>query len=241
MTKKRDKFILPLCLVGLLFSTILLQKDFADHKFGKRIAVPECPWCDERAVDDVVFIPLNASIMRLFSPADPLFLGDILWMRMSYYFGQHMLTDRDYPYLLHMLDLITDLTPGWIQPYLFGAVVLPSETESVEDGFYIIDKGLLFHPDNWQLWFFKGFYLWQMKNDLLGASEALNKASQLENAPAYLINLAASFATKGGHRALAVEFLKEALKNVQDATQRKMILKKMTEVLESDIQSTPVE
>ena len=236
----KSKIVFTLCLIFLLLSTILLQKNFADKKLGDIIAVPGCRWCDKRSNDDVIFLPLNASIMRLFSPADSLFLADILWMRMSYYFGQHMLTDRDYPYLLHMLDLITDLSPDWLQPYLFGAIILPSEIESVEDGFYIIDKGLLFHPDNWQLWFFKGFYLWQMKNDLLGASEALNKASRLENAPAYLINLAASFATKAGNRSLAVEFLKEALKNVQDATQRKMILKKMKEVLESDIQSAPV-
>ncbi len=178
--------------------------------------------------------------MRLFSPADPLLLADILWMRTSYYFGKHLLTDRDYPYLFKMLDLITDLSPDWVYPYLFGAVILPSEAESVEDGFYMIDKGLLFHTDNWQLWFFKGFYLWQVKNDMQGASEALNKASRLENAPAYLVKLAASFATKGGNRTLAVKFLKEALKNVEDAKQRKMIFKKMKEVLESDIQSTPV-
>ena len=227
-------------MVVLFFSTILIQKDFADKKNGNFTAVPGCPWCDEKSSDEVVYLPLNASILRLFAPADPLLLADILWMRTSYYFGQHMLTDRDYPYLLHMLDLITDLSPDWIQPYLFGAVVLPSETENVEDGFYIIDKGLLFHPDNWQLWFFKGFYLWQMKNDLVGGSEALNRASRLENAPAYLINLAASFATKAGNRALAVIFLKEALKNVQDETQRKMILKKMKEVLEGDIQSNSV-
>ena len=157
MTKMRNKFTLPLCLVVLFFSTILLQKDFADSKIGERIAVPGCPWCDEKFSGDVVFLPLNASIMRLFSPADPLFLADILWMRTSYYFGQHLLTDRNYPYLLHMLDLITDLSPEWIQPYLFGAVVLPSETESIENGLYIIDKGLLFHPDNGSYGFLKDF------------------------------------------------------------------------------------
>ena len=110
----------------------------------------------------------------------------------------------------------------------------------VQDGLYMIDKGLLYHKDNWQLWFFKGFYLWQIENDLAGASEALRTASQLENAPPYLINLSASFATKAGNQDIAIRFLKEALQNVQDETQRKMILKKMKEVLESDFQGTPV-
>ena len=236
----KKNWLAILFLILIIPSTIYLQKDYTEKRYGSYKAVPGCPWCEENNSEDVVYLPLNAIIMRLFSPADSLFLADILWMRTSYYFGQHLLTDRNYPYLLHMLDLITDLSPDWIQPYFFGAVILPSETENVEDGFYIIDKGLLFHPDNWQLWFFKGVYLWQIKNDFLGASDALNKASQLEDAPAYLINLAASFATKAGNRALAGSFLKEALKNVQDAIQRKMILKKMKEVLESDIQSTPV-
>ena len=162
----RNSLILPLCLIIVLSFTILLQKDFVDSKTGTRTPVPGCPWCDEMSADDVLFLPLNASIMRLFSPADPLLLADILWMRTSYYFGKHLLTDRDYPYLFKMLDLITDLSPDWVYPYLFGAVILPSEAESVEDGFYMIDKGLLFHTDNWQLWFFKGFYLWQVKNDM---------------------------------------------------------------------------
>ncbi|GBC60379.1 hypothetical protein DENIS_1331 [Desulfonema ishimotonii] len=194
--------------------------------------IPECPWCDARdaAKEDVAYLPLNSSFMRIFAPADAHFLADLLWMRSCYYFGQHALTSREYPYLLNFLDLITDLSPQWEEPFLFGAVILPTEAEAVEDGLYLVEKGIALHPDNWELWFFKGYYLWKHYEDKIGAAEAFHQASVLPNAPLYLTKLSATFATRGGDRHLAIRFLQQALKNLKDENQRKILLKKLEEI-----------
>ncbi|NJL59305.1 MAG: hypothetical protein HC887_06325 [Desulfobacteraceae bacterium] len=208
---KATKFFSTL-LLTMLVCTICLQIRFLEDRFPKRVAVPECPWCDAGDTSaDVVYLPVSTSVMRLFAPADPNFLADMIWMRTTYYFGKHVLTDRQYPYLLHLLDMITDLAPRWENPYLFGAIALPTETQIVADGLYLIDKGLSHHPQNWMLWFFKGYYFWKSLNDMEKASEALYKASTCPEAPAYLANLSAKLATQAGKRELAIRFLQESI------------------------------
>lgn len=218
----------------LLFSlliTFFLQTDFLNRLYGNRTVIPECPWCDSGPrADDVVYVPVNSSFVRLLAPADPLLLADFLWMRTAYYFGQHALTDREYPYLLYLLDLITDLDPGWKYPYLFGSVVLPTEAEAAEEGFYLIDKGLTHNPDNWELWFYKGYYLWKVRENLAGASESFHQAAMLPGSPKYLPRLAATFATRAGKKELARRFLEEAMGNIKDPAQRELILEKLKEI-----------
>jgi len=215
----------------LITFTLLLQAHFLNKRFGMHSPIPGCPWCEDKELDeDVVYVPLNASIMRLVSPADPDLIADLLWMRTAYYFGQHALTDREYPYLLHLLDLITDLSPEWDLPYFFGAVILPTEAKQDKDGFYLIEKGLKYHPDNWQLWFFKGFYLWKFRGDVLSAARALHKASLLPDSPVYLARLSATLATRAGQQELAMRFLEQAMRNAQDPVQRKILLEKLREV-----------
>jgi len=218
-------------LVFFLVFVILVQAHYSEKRYLERVTVPECPWCDARDTQkDIVYIPVSSSLMRLLSPADPHFLADMLWMRTSYYFGSHALTDRKYTYLFHLLDIITDLSPEWENPYFFGAVILPTEGNAVEDGLYLIEKGIIHHPETWELWFFKGYYLWKKQEDLIGGAEALHRASLLPGAPVYLANLSATLATQEGQKELAMRFLRQALENITDQNQRRILMQKMEEM-----------
>ena len=226
--------------IVLLVSVISLQADYLNKRYKAYQPVEGCPYCEFQDKPDVIYIPLKSSTVRLFAPADSDLIADLICMRTNYYFGQHVLTDREYPYLLHLLDLITDLAPKWFLPYYFGAVILPVETGNLDDGFYIIDKALVHHSDNWQLWFFKGYYLMELREDYIEAAKMFRKASMLPNAPIYLMRLSATLATKGGQKELALHFLEEALKHISDPEQRKVIIEKMNEVM-SDSDSNSVE
>lgn len=236
--KRKNYLLIPLVL--LIASTLTLQAHYLDGLYGERMVLPECPWCETQKLgEDVIYVPIDSSLMRLFSPADPHFLADLLWLRAAYYFGEHALTNRQYPYLLHLLDLITDLSPQWLFPYLFGAIILGVEADATEEAFYIIDKGLTFHPDSWELWFYKGYYLWQHRADNLGAARALNQSSRLPEAPSYLIRLSATLATQAGQNALALHFLQEALRNVSDPHQRTLLTEKI-KTIQDPPRSNPV-
>ena len=205
------------------------------RKYGQFISTEECPWCEENAQrDDADFIPVRADFLRLLAPADPHFLSNVLWIRAMYYFGSHALTDRQYPYLFHLLDLITDLSPLWDHPYFFGAVVLPFEADAAEDGLYLIEKGLVYQPDNWQLWFFKGFCRWKAFGDTVSAAEDLLRASLLPGAPVYLAALSATFATQAGQKELALRFLEEARNNLSDPLHQQLLSDKIEEILKGE-------
>jgi len=225
---------------GILFFlffaiTLMLQNHFADLRFTSFEKNPDCPWCENNDIGrSLPYIPVNTSFARLFAPADPNFMADLLWLRTAYYFGKHALTDQRFPYLFYLLDLITDLSPSWLEPYLFGAVILPVEADSVEEGAYLIKKGIVYFPENWRLWFFKGFYLWQFKNDKYAASKAIHKASLLPGAPPFIITLASTFALEAGKKDLAILFLKEAIKKIHDPDQRQQILLKLQKVLKGE-------
>lgn len=219
-------YILSMLLFG---ATVLFQADYLGNRYADRIILPECPWCDANAKGDVVYLPMDASVMRLLSPADSGFLADTLWMRALYYFGQHALTDRQYPYLMNLLDIITDLAPRWDYPFVYGAVILGDASDTPDDAFYMIDKGLVHHPENWQLWFFKGYYLWK-NGDNLSAAEALQNASILPGAPIYLSQLSATLLTREGRRDMALRFLEQALHMTKDPRQRKFIIQKIRKI-----------
>ncbi len=219
----------------LFITTLLLQNHFAALRFAAHQTNPECPWCENNDIGgDLTYIPISTSFARLLAPADPDFFADLLWLRTAYYFGEHALTDQKFPYLLYLIDLVTDLSPSWLDPYLFGAVVLPADAGSVEDGIYLIDKGIVNHPKVWQLWFFKGFYQWQFKKDKGAASISIHKASLLPKAPVFIIGLASTFALDAGKKELAVSFLEEALKHIHDPDQRRQILLKLQKVINGE-------
>lgn len=238
--KKSVYYLLILLLI--IPATLFLQAHFLDKRYGAHNPNPECLWCEEgESGEDVAFIPFDTAVMRLIAPADSHFLADLLWMRTTYYFGQHALTDQQYPFLLHLLDLITDLSPSWELPYIFGAVVFPLELEELEGGLYLIEKGLIYQPDNWQLWFYKGYFLWKSREDLISAAKALNKASLLPGSPKYLARLSATLATRAGQKELAVRFLEEALRGAKDLSKQKILREKLKEVISSGYDSTSIE
>ncbi len=208
------------------FLTVSLQSRLAEERF--RSTIPDAASLEE----DVLYIPVDPAVVRLAMPADPEFLADLLWMRTAYYFGEHAMSNRQYPYLLHLLDTITELSPRWELPYLFGAVILPSEGNAADEGLFLIDKGIRRHPDNWQLWFFKGYALWQYKNDPIEAARMFHHASLLPGAPAYLAALPATLASKSGQRDLAIHFLMEAMNQLKDPIQQEMLRKKIKELMQ---------
>ena len=219
-----------LIMMAIFLAIPFLQADLSAKKFD--LSPTQYRLSDKQ--HDVVYIPLNSTFIRLFAPADDSFISDLLWMRTAYYFGFHALSDRRYPYLVHLLDVITDLSPKWEYPYYFGAALLPTEAESFEEGYYIIDKGIKQFSDNWQLWFFKGYYQWKIDNSPIEAAKSLQHASLLPGAPMYLARLPATLATKSGQQELALRFIHESLKQVTDEKQKQVLLEKLQEVVKHE-------
>ncbi len=83
--------------------------------------------------------------------------ADFLWLQFIQYYGYHLQTDRKYPYLFPILDVLTDLDEKFLYAYTFGSVLLAHD---VKDRFHaekLLMKAMFNDPYKWQYPFWMGF------------------------------------------------------------------------------------
>lgn len=216
-----------LTLIVILFiGAVYFQNVYVQEKYGRLVLNEECPWCEESdRLTEITYIPFSANYARMVAPSDPEFISNLLWMRTAYYFGLNAVKSGRYEQLLGLLDLVTDLSPKWELPYLYAAILLPMEAGDVEGGLYMIDKGLVSFPESWELWFFKGYYLWKSYSDNTAASEAMRTASLIKGSPRYLASLSVTLLTDGVTERMEESYEEQALKTITDPTYKNILMK----------------
>ncbi len=86
----------------------------------------------------------------------PLLLGfhplaaDLYWLRTIQYFGAHMQTDRQFPHLYGLVDLVTNLDPHFVEAYQLGGLFL-SFGKQFPEAIAIYGKGIAANPGRWEL------------------------------------------------------------------------------------------
>ena len=229
MKSNSVRFPFIVCLV-FYFIIILFQYRLTQITKPLYQVNPTCAWCPSQTVDEVALLPVNSRISRNILPADPGFFASLVWIRTKYYFGAQSIGPQSFENLLLLLDQITDLSPQWYFPYFFGGIVLYAEAGQPDEAFFIVNKGIRYHPESWQLHFLKGFMEWQYYRIIDQASLTLFAASRLPGAPAYLPKLAATLADQAGNREQALEMLYDTMEGILDPGQRKELELKIEEL-----------
>jgi hypothetical protein len=147
-------------------------------------------WAPKEQREELLYFPSNEFVKAVTGGFD-LLLADFLWIETGLYFGKHRLGDKTYPYLGHMVNIITDLDPKFIPAYTFGAMLLTDDANKIELALRLLDKGIANNPELWQIPFTKGFILYLYSKNNLEASKWFLLASYRENAP----EIALKFAT----------------------------------------------
>ncbi|MDC4223415.1 MAG: hypothetical protein MPW15_04075 [Candidatus Manganitrophus sp.] len=129
-------------------------------------------------VESLLYLPSGKYLKPLAFGYDQL-LADLLWMKTISYFGGHFMSDKQYPWLAHMLNLIIDLDPRFDFPYYFGGVVLSLEASQIEEANKILERGIEAYPDRWQYPFYIGFNYYYHKKDAQRGLPYLEKAASL--------------------------------------------------------------
>ena len=205
-------------LVFLIVGIISIQRDL--DKFQP----------PQRTMEVYMYIP-SGDFLKHFTFGFNQVIADYFWIKTVGYFGAHLMSDRNYPWLYHILDLVTTLDPQFIWPYYFGGITLSLEAQQVEQSNLILKKAIHHHPDNWQFLFFLGFNYWYHDNNLLLAASYLKRAAMMPNAPRYLKTFPARLYSEAGQKDVAIQFLLEMKKNTQDAHMSAEIDKRIEEIL----------
>lgn len=133
----------------------------------------------------------------------------MLWIRTVLYFGGHYLTDKNYSWLVKMVDLVTKINPRFYPAYEFAGVMIPEVCNAPDAARVILDRGLFYIGDKkWNLAFYMGLLYYRYYGDNEVAAEYMALASRVKGAPsAKLAGIAAAFYSKAGLQRTAENFL----------------------------------
>jgi hypothetical protein len=178
--------------------------------------------------DEPVYLP-RAEYLRPMSLGWQNALADILWFRAISYFGEHFRSDRTYPWLAQMCDLVTDLDPRAEHVYRFAGFVLPWEANQADAGIRLLEKGARQFPDSWVLEYFVGFDYYLFKNDYPKALEHLRRAAQLPGVHPSVTALIAVLAAEHYGPETTVAFLSELEHDVDSQELREVVRENLQE------------
>ena len=178
----------------------------------------------ERMKEKLIYIP-DAKIVKTASLGFHAALADIMWVRAIVYFGGHYLTDKDYTWLYHLLDVTTSLDPKNLLAFRFGGSLLALEQNDVDRSIALLKKGIQENPDaDWRLYFLLGFNYFYFLEDHATAAKYLEKASRIPGHPDYLPRLAAKMYARSEKLDTAIDFLKEMYEQNGDENAKSAIL-----------------
>jgi hypothetical protein len=157
--------------------------------------------------------------------------ADFLWIKTTLYFGNHYLTDGQYPWLLHMVDFVTRLNPNFYPAYEFAGLMIPDMCKNPEAARIILERGICSHVQRkWKLYYYLGMLSYRYFNDKEMAASYLARAVTQQNAPGYkLAGLAAAMFNKAGLQGQGKEFLEFAYAASENPEVKKYLMMKMKE------------
>jgi hypothetical protein len=133
----------------------------------------------------------------------------ILWIKTVLYFGSHYLTDKNYPWLVKMVDLVTRLNPQFYPAYEFAGVMLPEVCNNPDAARVILERGLFHIGDRkWNVPFYLSLLYYNYYNQQKIAADYMVLASRIKGAPAdKLAGIASAMYARAGFRRYAEEIL----------------------------------
>lgn len=191
---------------GVCVICLLLLKPAQDHLESRPGKLTQEP--------DLLFFTSPNLVKKMALGYESL-LADIYWMRTIQYYGRREEAEkRSVPYknLYTMLDITTTLDPDLLDAYRAGCYFL-AEQEPIgagqpEEALKLLDKGIKTHPNEWPLYYDKGFMYYWFLQDYKAAGEAWLSGSRKPDAPFWMSGLAAEYLSKGGSVELAISLWK---------------------------------
>jgi hypothetical protein len=123
-----------------------------------------------------------------------------LWIRTILYVGEHVTSDREYVWLIDMIDNITRLCPWFYPAYEFAGLMIPDICGNPEAARILLERGMThLGPKRWSLPFYMGMVYLKYYNDRRTAAEYVARAAMADSPhKAKLASMAHSFYTQAG-------------------------------------------
>lgn len=156
------------------------------------------------------------SALKIMSLSYDSLVADYYWLQAIYHFGDKRMHRHNYPNLLALVQRVVALDPYFAGGYLFAGTALTLKGMDPRPAIAILEQGVQYRPEIWQIPFLLGFNRYYFLGDYAGAARALAQAAALPDAPPYIGALATRVASEGGEPELGLTLVDELLEGVED-------------------------
>ncbi|MDI6740478.1 MAG: hypothetical protein QME74_08960 [Candidatus Edwardsbacteria bacterium] len=171
--------------------------------------------------DELMYFP-SARFTRTAAFGYDNLIGDCVWLDIIQYYGRHSLSDMQYRYLKHMLNVLVALVPRFTNAYTFGALLLITDGNDQTGAFDLLETGLRRNPTEGSIAFTRGFFHYVFLKDYREASRWFAIASRMPGAPEMAGRFAAFARQKGHDLATARALWLEVRNKSRNPTERLM-------------------
>ena len=182
---------------------------------------------------------LNGPAMKRLTLAFNGVASDWYWIRSLQYVGRKIVTFEDshdgrfnlndlsvldLRALPSLLRMSTTLDPQFMEPYYYGAVILPDIDPAA--AISLLQEGIAANPNQWQLYQHLGYIYWQ-RHDYEKASEVYAAGARLPGAPLWMTAISARMKAEGGSRGAAREMYRHLGEASNDEAVKDMVAKQI--------------
>ncbi len=136
---------------------------------------------ESERVGELAYFP-SGYMIRTLAIGNQAMLADIIWLRFIQYYGEHRMTDLQYEYMYHILDILTTLDPHFVHAYNLGALMLTHDAKRPDQAFKLLKKGMAQDPDEWRIPFMYAFIQYVFLRDYTTALTYFRISAQLPGA-----------------------------------------------------------
>ena len=139
-------------------------------------------------------------------------------------FNLNDLSTLDLRALPSLLRMSTTLDPQFMEPYYYGAVILPDINP--DEAISLLQQGIAANPKQWQLYQHLGYIYWQ-RRDYEKAGEIYAAGARLPGAPLWMTAISARMKGEGGSRGAAREMYRHLGEASNDEAVKDMVAKQI--------------
>src|SRR5437899_12160091 len=150
-------------------------------------------------VHPLLYLP-SGKYLRVMALGFDGLLADVLYLWSIQYYGNYDIRDR-YDYLERIYDqVITELDPHYLDPYLIGALIMTTEARQPEMALRLLDKGVVHNPGQWIMPFEAGFLCYNDLHDYKRAAGYFEKALRVPGVHPLVRRLSAEMYNRAGDK-----------------------------------------
>jgi tetratricopeptide (TPR) repeat protein len=223
---KRDYFLILVIVVGLTAAALLTRWN-DEHSRDRKTQFAEEP------------LYLNGPAMKRLTLSFNGVAADWYWLKSLQYVGRKVvnyedahsgnfdlasLSSLDLRLLPSLLRMTTTLDPQFLEPYYYGAFILPDLDPN--EAIALLNHGIAANPDKWRLYQHLGYVYWQ-RGDYHKASEVYAAGARIPDAPPWMLAMSARMKAEGGAGAAAREMYIHLSEASDDPTVKEMVEKQL--------------